>query len=782
MTDPRAARATSNGWSRLEHLCFLVIVLLVGMRPLISETYDSAQDMVSQAVSDPAGLTPATTVWIDLGLWLCFVGTALAAWRSGHGWRLTGVELGAGFLVLGAIISTWVTGNKRLALNASADWLTALVVLATLANLCRTRRRQVLLLAVLAASGLASLGRCVVQITLDHGDTVAHYESVKEQLWKTQNIPLDDPRVILYERRLRAREASGFLAYSNVQGTWLGQAAFAGLAVAACVPTLGRRRLLKLLAALLIGGILLTGSKGAILAVLAGLLFYRLMSGLLARWPDRWRKGWLIGWIGVLSTVAVALWWFGQGSGPPGDSLRFRWNYWEVTQQIIRENLLTGVGAMNFDRAYVAHKPVQFPEEIKDPHNFVLAVAAQWGLAGAVGLLIALGLGSWYAVCCWGEGPKPDDAPAAAPETQGTRGATARAPQTAAVGGAAINDLPWLVGGFVLLRLIMLRGWLDDPGGGGYVFFDLIVYGSIWVAALWLMLRWAGSSEAASGSDRRLWAACAGGVAATLLHGLIDFGLSYPATHTGFAALAALLVCCGRPQVKRAWAVLAVGAAGTVALLILVTVPVTSANGLMARARSGQVAERLYAEAAAADPHDPTPLVEGLQGLVTEWLGAQRDVLPRERLLAMMNEAINRDPRSGDLYRFKAALLEAFYRESGSMSDVLAAVGAGRRAVELYPASPDRHEWFAELLVRVDATGELLPEAVSNLQEAVSLDADRALQEIRRWSPEKRAAVDQRLAELQRKLIAAEAPASEPESAPATTSSTGESAPATQPG
>ena len=406
----------------LEASALFVLLLVVAMRPLVTETYESARDPISQAIDVPVSLTPAATAGFDLAIWFAAAAAAVAAGRRRLAWRWTGLEIGWLFMLTGAVLSTVVASNKRLAINCSADWLTAAVLAAAMANLCRDRRRAALVLAVVVASGLTSAARCVMQKRFEYADTWQQYQQMKADFWRKQGVPLDDSRVDLYERRLRAREASGFLALSNAQGAGLALAGFAALAVMT-LRSRGpaQRVVLALLAAILLSCIHATGSRGAMLAALLSL-------GLLAAvWHfrevlrRRWRPLLAAAWLAIAVAAAGVVVYGRSHGGLPGSSLNFRWQYWQVTRAIIADHFLVGVGAGNFDRVYLSYKPIAFPEEIKDPHNFLLSIFAQWGVLGAAGLAAALVGASAVAARCWGRGDEPDTREFSQTCTQSTR-------------------------------------------------------------------------------------------------------------------------------------------------------------------------------------------------------------------------------------------------------------------------------------------------------------------------------------------------------------------------
>lgn len=729
------ARQRWASW--LDAAALFVVLLVVGMRPLLSETYESSLDSIAQVTQCVGDFTPATTAWLDLSIWAAGLATAASALLGRRRWQLCGIEIGAVVLVVAAVVSTLTASNKRLALNASFSWLTALVLVIVVANLCRDRLRIGLLLAVLGASGLASVTRCAMQKAVEFEETRQYYEQRKDETWSRQNVPLDDPRVELYECRLNAAEVSGFFPMSNNQAAWLALAGFVFLGLRGLI--VRNRRVAAILlvpAVLAFGTIPFTGSKGGLFAVVGGIVVWLVLSRVYNHLRHRWFMLFVAAWVGLGGIVlAVAAYGIATG-GLPTDSLRFRWNYWQVTRDIIVQNLATGVGALNFDNAYLQVKPVQFPEEIRDPHNFLLSIVAQWGMLGGLGLLAVFVGGSYVAARTWGT-RESADAPPPVYEPQ-----------------ARNAGLAWMVAisvGYVLLRLMLMRGWLGDASGSAFVFFDMGLYGLVWILAfaglVWLSWRsWMGDIELCQ-------VACLAAALTFVVHNLIDCAMFYPGTLLPFAAMVGLLTA-ARPVVagmatsptRGRLLACAIFAVGVIASVVLVVVPVTLANSYLTKARfaSASAEDRVKSLqlAVEADRFDPTALTELAKALAMMPGG------DLNKAMAAINEATWRDPQQAALYRFKSGLLEMSSRQSGSMADVAAAIGVAGKAVSLYPNSPEDHEWIADLIVRTGVAGGSeywANEAIGHYRTALELNDLRAAGEIRRWSPEQRRNIEQRI-------------------------------------
>lgn len=729
----------------LDRAALFTLLVIVAIRPLVSERYDLTLRAMERATEAANAISPATTAGFNLAIWLAALATALAAALRRTDWRWTGMEIGWCVLALAAAVSTVATSNQRIALNASVDWLTAIVLAMVLANLCRDRFRVNLVLAVLIASGAASLAKCSMQAFVELAETRAHYEQTKEEFWGQQGVALDDPVVDLFERRMRADEASGFLPYSNAQGALLSLSGFAALALVAAKGRRWWQSLVVVGAGVLMWlGMSVTGSRGAILAAGLALVMWPVLRRGHVRLRPHWRKLLICGWGGVLLAILAVVSLGTARGGLPGSSLNFRWQYWTVTRVIVAERLWTGTGALNFDRFYLPVKPIDYPEEIRDPHNFALSVVAQWGLAGGLGLALLLAGGSLVLARAWGR-HTPDDEP------------TPVESHTAHTHGR-LWVLSLAVAFVFLRRWLLYDPWNHGPGEQALAWFDTGFYGLLWCAIL-VGAVWFGNEGRTAEIDLCRMPLLLG-LGAFLLHNTIDFAVFVPGVLTPAAAMGGILLArpprslVGFTWPRRRMAVpMVVGALGTIAVLGLVFVPVSRSSRHVLRARNEpwETAAASYELASRADTLDPTPLVE------LAALRAQSQQVPwLNEAAGALDAAIERDPEDIHLYQFRAALLELRYRVSGETADLRESIRALRKCVELYPASPDRHADLAALLDRAAdelADAALLHAAVTHYRRALVLDEARpGTDEARRWTPARRAEITTRLHAAQKRV------------------------------
>ena len=100
------------------------LLVVVGLRPLISETYDSAGLALTSVLPGIEDPSPVTTLLIDGVIMLAAVGWLIARWRSkDRSYRWCGIEWGVLVIAVAAVVSCIFAGNKRLAINGAGDGL-----------------------------------------------------------------------------------------------------------------------------------------------------------------------------------------------------------------------------------------------------------------------------------------------------------------------------------------------------------------------------------------------------------------------------------------------------------------------------------------------------------------------------------------------------------------------------------------------------------------------------------------------------------------------------------
>ncbi|MFQ5495793.1 MAG: O-antigen ligase family protein, partial [Phycisphaerae bacterium] len=695
----------------LETLCLAILVAVVALRPLVAEAYEWPDGSPTAALAGVADPSPARTLLFDFMVLVATCGWLISrAIGTGRRYRRTGLEWGAVLVALAVVVSCVFAGNKRVAIDASIDWLCYPLLAIVLVQLLGDRWRRVLLLSVVLACGCAQAAQCFEQYFVGFDETWRHYESVKETMWAAKGIALDSPRVQTFERRLQAREAFGFLPHGNVAGSHLVLCALsaAGLAAAAW-----RRRRLATgdSAAWLVGATgavvlaaaaMLTGSVGALVSCGLALTAWLVVYWKRRRMEPRRRAAVTAAW-GLFALAAFGVVGLGLVRGRlPGWSLTFRWQYWSASMPMIADHALTGVGRENFGRHYLRYKAITSPEEVANPHNLFVQAATDWGLLGlggvavmAVGASLAAagGLAARRSRSRERKSEHNRARPAALDTSRADRGSSSDA-------DAVSSQRPRWLGWGLFLLLVVVFGRMpllgsDDP--------DFLYYATT-ITALASLGGFAGFLWCATrrpltvgdGANRRIdsygialgpFSGVAAGLVAFFIHDMINFAMFVPATATTFFAL--LAVCIAersditrhdapgstdqardvspkRSPWRRWWPAGVCVVVTALAGLLRLAPAVESQRLLDGAASAGtpvpgptariERVDRYFRAAAEADSLDPHPWVERARW----WIKAGRawaDPAPAiERAAESVAAAIERDPYRVNLRRLRRQL------------------------------------------------------------------------------------------------------------------------------
>ena len=217
----------------IEKLSLFVLILLVALRPLVPESYVSAGSHMTAALRAIGDPSPLATLIMDLFILVAMGGWLFAWFRNPtRRYHRTGIEWGLAIVGLAAVVSCVVAGNKRLAINASIDWLCYPLLTIALVQLMNRGWHRRLLLAAVLASACAQSVKCLEDHFIAFDQTAEYYQDHREEIWARQGVELDSARVELFEHRMQAREVSGFFPHSNVAGSYFVLCGLAGIAVA----------------------------------------------------------------------------------------------------------------------------------------------------------------------------------------------------------------------------------------------------------------------------------------------------------------------------------------------------------------------------------------------------------------------------------------------------------------------------------------------------------------------------------------------------------------------
>ena len=179
----------------IEAASLFVLLIVVALRPLIGESYDLAGLAMTSALKGISDPLPLHTLLMDAAILAAALGWAVAKGldqRRRNRW--CGLEVGLVLVVAAAVISCTVANDKRVAINASVDWVSTAAVAIVLAQLLRGRRAVRLALCVIVASAAAQAYRCFDQVLVGFAETERMYQEQREDFWQTQGVPLDSPQ------------------------------------------------------------------------------------------------------------------------------------------------------------------------------------------------------------------------------------------------------------------------------------------------------------------------------------------------------------------------------------------------------------------------------------------------------------------------------------------------------------------------------------------------------------------------------------------------------------
>ena len=746
----------------LETIALLILLAAVGLRPLISETYDTAQTDVSAALLDTSDAWASTTLIIDAVI-LVVAAIVLMQHPFGgsRGYIVCGLELGAALLLVSAAVACVLAGRHRIAVNASVDLLAMLVAVIVLAQLLDSGWKLRLAIAIVIASGAANAAECFDQHFNTFQWTEEDYFKNREEFWTRQGVELDAPEVKLFERRMLAREADGFFSHSNVAGAFLLVSAFAALG-AGIGAVRGRHdnwRALAIsfgfsLAGFLFVAMTLTHSKGAIAAgclALVLLVLRLVFAGKLGRWRGQvFFVCWTLIVVAILGVVALGL----INDGLPGASLDFRWDYWTASAAMFRDHL-AGVGPQNFGDHYLQYKAITSPEEVKNPHNFIVQFATEMGASGLIALILmifgALSAATrrvdWHDTAFFRSTGSADDRPTS---------------RTLAAGIA-------LGIGMFLVRIPLLPS--NDPA---FVTWSTVFPLLVWLVAFGLALAALRVASTSAWGIAALAAGINAGLFAFLLQDTINFALFTPGAAMAFFGLLAVSVAMRSPAAEEnATAHNPVGSFGfaaagalAVAIALALVAPVRAechlraaralaadTLGMVAAEDTARISEQ-YRAAIVADPLDATAPTE-----YAEWLTGIATTEPEETQLeryteaeGVLHTALRRARFSFGLYRRMAGVYVMLGRLEDKQANYERAVAAMQHAIALYPSRPMSYVELGDCLAALGGEDNLR-KALDEYRHALSLNDQRPdWEQLRRFTDRQVDEVQERIRQVETQL------------------------------
>lgn len=382
-----------------------------------------------------------------------------------------------------------------------------------------------------------------------------------------------------------------------------------------------------------------------------------------------------------------------------------------------------GIGANNFGRLFTAYKDVSCPEDVEDPHSWVVKTTVEWGALGLIAFVTMFFGAAWH-MTRRRESLSSDSSP----------------------GGSIIL---WTGG----IGAVVFAWWGCIVSGTTDEYAALVMH----IPALtWIVMMIALSLEgptrqfAADAPKPMLIPLCAG-LLGFILHTGIDLAMFNSGAATTFFAIGAVALAIARPNTsdtrndsvtqgaqpspKPAIAIAAIASAVVLTLSLTLVIPSAkaSANLRIGRLQTDAATWDKYvnspgyaAYSAAIDayPLDATAIDELLEEL-TRRVATIDHVQSALPLVDVMRA---RDPFNAAAWQHLATLRFQRFAIGGDIADLHAAINATQEAVDAYPTSPTKRLTLAELYEKAAAaTGDAdaKRKAVDELEKALTLDEER---------------------------------------------------------
>jgi len=654
---PAKAAAHDDRLLRILDAILLTLCLCVlALRATYTEapTAQMASALSANLTDTLYSLTVSSLLLFASGLWL-----VVRVYSGRLAYRITGMEFGLALFVAAAAIAAAVASDKRVAITQAVMLVSPIFATLMLVQILNTDVRIRLVLAVIVALGVVSAYQCAEQFLVSNRISIEQYEQHPKMFLDPLGIEPGTFQQFLFEHRLYSRGIRGYFTTSNSAASFSIMASFA--AIVLLLSRRGDRQerpgglhpfLLPALATVLvIAGLLLTRSKGGILAFVVALALFTAM--LVLRKPLGAHRRLalavsipLVLLLAGLASYATVDYGLKHGSLPGGNSMLVRWQYWEAAARMYADHPWTGIGLGNFSDYYPHYKPASALESVSDPHNILLSLIIQCGPLGLLGFLAMVFVPLWRFA---------------------TRSIETVSAEPSVYRKPALRILFAVLGTLIVLRPMLMPPNTDDGDVGVLLYAIVTLY--IAPAAAFLVgfmlitspLETTGFEPSRFGrAALSATATCA--ILAVLLHNLVDFAIFEPGVWMTFWVVMACLVAGDSPQPPGSPAVRQISRARRVGIIagaaVLMGVyyfyvwrPVWSATvhvqDAMAAASAGQF-DRAHAAldaASAADPLSSAPAnINGRLYLQQYEMARQKQPALLDKAAGYLRQAVDANP------------------------------------------------------------------------------------------------------------------------------------------
>ena len=312
--------------------------------------------------------------------------------------KITAMGTGLAILLTGLILAAFYAANKRAAITSAVTLLAPILMAVMLAHLLDSHAKIKILLITLASLGFVAAFQSADQFFVENDLLIQQYQDDPDAMLQQLGIEKNSFNNVLLEYRLYSKDVRSFFTTGNSAGSFAILTSFAAIALLAellknrkSFPNLsGNRALAAIVLAVILFGLFITRSKGAISAflIVVAIFAFLLRSARPKLSKNIILTACVIGAIALVPLVA----WFGLKFGrlPGGNSMLARWQYWNASAQMFLDHHFTGIGGGNFSSFYPQYKPSAAPETVSDPHCFVLSILTQYGPLALLGFLVII--------------------------------------------------------------------------------------------------------------------------------------------------------------------------------------------------------------------------------------------------------------------------------------------------------------------------------------------------------------------------------------------------------
>lgn len=756
-----------------EHVALFVLLALIPIRTFVSESHDFGTAAWFRNITPQTTAMPGHTYVFISVIVMCSSMVAFSKRARGVGWQSTGLLAGGVVLAIAAAISTWRAGQKHLAIIGSLDFLALLLYAATLRQVVSRPWQQRLAMSVILASGAAVVIKCGIQKWIELPTTVQLFN---DQYRAAMAYGQEDPgRLYDFEQRLKSGAVTAYFTHSNVLAGYLILIVMAGVAVAsarlkrasnALQATTASDRISSIAAAApvmiaILASLMLifTQSKGGAAAAVGALALWAVgrmiqSAPALARRLTPMRAATAV-WMGLIALSAAVVTLLARNPEALGRSILFRWLYWQGAADMLRGQGWWGVGANNFGRFFTRYKPVICPEDVQDPHSWIVRALTEWGVPGLLALL-----GAWM----------------------GWTLVTAR--RWGARSSEQIEVKRFLGIGAWALILSLATGvtWtvISWSGAPGLWEQTVLIAVACWLASFLIVAMETRHNRDFSDAELPVdaWALIAGMVA-FLIHAAIDLELFWAGPATSFTAMAAIAQAASATSSassmasssaddplrviqltsRRVPAMAWTGCLVSVVVAIFLAAPALRTGSMLNQARTAPRpptwreyaladSSRLYEAAIERNHLDATAIDE----LSSELINRIESEAHCDTVLALLDAWRSRDPENSAIDQRHSAVLARRFALSGNPQDLDAAIAHMQQAVAANPSAPQRRLALGQLYeLKSQRDPNARTEAAAAYQKALDLDEQRILvSKPNRMTPEMRTKIRERIEELGR--------------------------------